>query len=118
MAALAGITATNTGTLSSGAAVTSTDTIDASLLGSRGALLEIINGNASPDAITISDSGLTPAGNALNLSPGGVIADTVTNGTSQVYRIRPEQVNPTTGLVTITHSVTPTVTCKLYPLSF
>lgn len=115
MAALAAITPTNTGAVSAGAAVAASDTIDAGLLGSRGALLEIINGNASSDSVTISDAGATPAGNALS---GGTIAATVTNATARVFRIRPEQVNPTTGLVTITHSVTATVTYKLYPLSF
>lgn len=115
MAALSAITPSNAGTSSAGAAVSSSDTIAQSLLGPRGAILEIINAGASPDNITISDSGLTPAGNALNLAPGGVIAATVTNGTSKVFDISNEQVNPATGLVTITHSFTTTVTYKLYP---
>ncbi len=116
MAALSAITPTNTGAVSAGAAVASSDTVAQSIMGPRGAYLEIINGNAAVDNITISDSGLTPAGNALNLSPGGVIADTVTNGTSQIYYLRHEQVNPATALITITHSVTSTVTYKLYPV--
>ena len=116
MGALVATTPSNAGTVTAGAAVASTDTIAQSLLGSRGAYLRINNGNASPDTVTISDSGLTPAGNALNLSPGGVISDVITNGTAQIYWIKPEQVNPTTGLVTVTHTTTPTVTYELYPL--
>lgn len=115
MAALAAITPANTGTASTGAAVAASDTIAVSVMGPRGATLEIINAGASPDNITISDSGRTPAGNALNLAPGGVVAATVTNGTSKVFDISPEQADPTTGLVTITHSFTTTVTYKLYP---
>lgn len=113
MAALAAITPTNTGTVNAGAAVAASDTISRDVMGPKGAYLEIINGNASPDVITITDAGLTPAGNALS---GGTIGDTVTNGTSQIYYIRQEQVNPTTNLVTITHTITATVTYKLYPV--
>lgn len=112
MAALTAITPTNTGTVNAGLAVAASDTIARSVMGPRGAYLEIINGNASPDVITISDAGQTPAGNAL---AAGTIGDTVTNGTSQIYKITQEQVDPVTNLVTITHTVTATVTYKLYP---
>lgn len=113
MAALTPITPTNAGTVSGGAPVASSDTISTSVMGRSGAFLEIINGNASPDSITISDAGTTPAGNALS---GGTYPGSVTNGTSKIFRIRREQANPTTGLVTVTHSVTATVTYKLYPI--
>lgn len=115
MAALTPITPTNAGTLSAGAAVASTDTIARSVMGPKGALLEILNAGASPDTVTISDHGTTPAGNGLGsnkISPDPV----VTNGTNKVFRIRPTQVNPATGLVTITHSLTTGVTYKLYPV--
>lgn len=113
MTALTAITPTNGGVLSTGVAVAASDTIDRSQLGPRGAYLEIINAGGSPDNMTISDAGLTPAGNGLS---GGTIANTVTNGTSEVMFIRQEQVNPTTNLVTITHSFITTVTYKLYPV--
>lgn len=119
MGALAATTPTNSGTVTAGAAVASSDTIAQSVLGSLGAYLLITNGNASPDNVTISDSGLTPSGNALNANGGAngaVVADTITNGTSQIYIIRPSQVNPSTGLVTITHSVTSSVTYQLWPV--
>jgi hypothetical protein len=113
MAALSATTPTNTGTVTAGAAVAASDTVAASILGPRGAYLRINNGNAASDNVTISDSGSTPAGNAL---AGGTISDTITNGTAQIYYLRPEQVNPATNLITITHSVTTTVTYELYPV--
>lgn len=113
MAALTAITPTLAGVASAGAAVAASDTIDASILGQRGAYLEIINGNASPDSMTISDHSATRAGSNL---PSNTFAASVTNATSKVFHIKPEQVNPTTGLVTVTHSVTATVTYKLYPI--
>lgn len=111
MGALTAITPTRTGAVSAGAAVASTDTISTTVLGSRGVYLEIINGNASPDAVTISDASLTTTGAAATAN-----APSVTNATSKVFKIVPKQADRSTGLVTITHSVTATVTYKLYPL--
>lgn len=111
MAALAAVTPTNTGTLNPGAAVAASDTISTAVMGRLGAYLEIINANASPDSMTISDAGLSPAGNAV-----GTIAASVTNATSKAFFIRREQATAATGLVTVTHSVTSTVTYKLYPV--
>ena len=111
MAALTAITPTNTGALSAGSAVAASDTIARGIMGPKGAYLEIINGNASVDNVTVSDSGATPAGN----SPG-TVAVTVAAGTARVVHVKPEQVNPATGNVTVTHSVTATVTYKLYPV--
>ena len=114
MAALTAITPLVSGVVTTGAAVSASDTIDQGTLGGNGVLLEIVNGNASSDTVTISDYGTTPAGNALTSNQ---ISKSVTNGTSQVFVVRPSQVNPATGLVTITHSVTATVTYKLYSLA-
>ena len=111
MSALVATVPTRAGATSAGAAVAASDTITAAQLGAKGALLEIINGNASPNSVTISDSGSTPAG----YSPGSYAA-TVTNATAKVFKIDPRQVDPATGLVTVTNSVTATVTYKLYPL--
>src|SRR5262245_61991590 len=110
MGALSATIPANTGTLTPGASVAASDTISTAVMGPRGAYLEILNGNASPDSMTISDAGSTPAGN----SPG-TIAGSVTNGTNKVFFIPRAAANPTTGLVTVTHSVTSTVTYKLYP---
>lgn len=114
MAALVAITPTNTGTLSAGAAVSASDTVAQSVMGPRGATLEIINASASTDNITISDNGLTPAGNALTSNQ---ITASVAAGASKVFDLSQEQLNPATQLITITHSQVPTVTYKLYPVA-
>lgn len=111
MGALAATTPTNTGATTSGAAVAATDTIARSVMGPKGVYLEIINGGGSSDSITISDAGSTPSGN----SPGTVAAS-VSNGASKVFYIHPDQAAPSTGLVTITHSFTTSVTYKMYPV--
>jgi hypothetical protein len=111
MGALAVTTPSRTGTVTSGAAVAASDTISAAIIGTRGAILEIINGNASPDSMTISDASTTPTGAAATAN-----APSVTNATSKIFYIGPKQVDPATQLVTVTHSVTTTVTYKLYPL--
>lgn len=110
MGALALTTPVRGGTVTAGAAVASTDTISRDKLGSRGVLLEIINGNASSDSMTISDASTTAEGTAA-----AALAPSVTNATSKIFKITPAMADPTTGLVTVTHSVTSTVTYKMYP---
>lgn len=112
MAALTAVTPTIAGVVVTGAAVSASDTVDGSILGNGGAYLKIINGNAAADTVTITDYGNTRAGNSL---PSNTYSKSVTNGTSQIFWLRPEMVNPATGLITITHSVTATVTYELYP---
>lgn len=112
MAALTAVTPTNSGTVTAAAAVSASDTISQSLLGSLGAYLLITNGNASSDTVTISDASLTAAGNPL---ASGSISDVVANGTSQIYVIRPAQMN-SSGLVTVTHTTTASVTYQLWPI--
>lgn len=111
MGALTATTPTRAGTTTTGAPVAASDTIASALLGSVGAFLEIINGNASPDSMTISDASTTVTGAAAAAN-----APSVTNATSKIFKIVPSQADPITQLVTITHSVTTTVTYKLYPL--
>lgn len=114
MSALVATTPTRAGTVVAGAAVGASDTISAALLGTKGVVLEILNGNASSDVMTITDFGFTPAGSQLasNTYPA-----TVVNATNKVFTIVPSQGDPSNaGVVTITHSVTATVTYKLYPL--
>jgi hypothetical protein len=116
MAALTAIAPVVAGVSSAGAAVAASDTIAQSQLGQRGAYLEIINNGAGTDTMTISDHGSTPAGNALasnKISPDPTVANA---GASKIFLVRPEQVNPATGLVTVTHTVTASVTYKLYPI--
>lgn len=113
MAALAAITPVVAGVASTPAAVAASDTIDQSILGQRGAYLIVINGGGSPDTVTIKDFGTTRAGNALTSNQYTV---SVTNGTQKVIWIRPEMVDPSTGLVTVTHSFTTSVTYTLLPV--
>jgi hypothetical protein len=111
MGALVATTPTRAGVATPGAAVAASDTIAVSILGSNGALLEILNGNASTDNMTISDASTTPTGAAA-----AALAPSLATATNKVFLISPRQADPVTGLVTVTHSVTPTVTYKLYPL--
>lgn len=113
MAALTAITPVVAGVASTGAAVAASDTIAQSILGGRGAYLEIINAGASSDTVTIKDFGTTRAGNALASNQYTV---TVANAASKVIWIKPEMVDPSTGLVTVAHSFTTSVTYKLYPV--
>jgi hypothetical protein len=114
VAALTAITPTGAGVATPGAAVSASDTIDQATLGGNGVLLEILNGGGSSDTVTIKDFGTTTAGNSLTSNQYTV---TVANGTNKVIVVRPSQVDPTTGLVTVTHSFTTSVTYKLYSLA-
>ena len=111
MAALTAITPTVTGVSSAGTAVSASDTIDQASLGSQGCYIEVINAGGSSDTVTISDYGTTAAGNSLTSNSYTVA---VANGASKVIWIQPSQVNPATGLVTLAHSFTTSVTCKVY----
>lgn len=112
MGALALTAPSRTGAVVAGAAVAASDTISRTVLGTKGCLLIVINGNASPDTVTVSDAETTVQGGAAAAS----ISTAVANATSRVFKILPRQADPTTGLVTITHSVTTTVTYQLLPL--
>jgi hypothetical protein len=86
------------------AAVSASDTIAAD---PSGLILEIVNGGASPDTVTIVDPGTTPAGSA-GTSPTQVVAA----GTRREFRLGPQFAN-TSGIITVTHSFTTTVTYNL-----
>ena len=111
MAALTAITPTNSGTLDPPAAVAASDTVAGSILGPRGAVLDIINNGAGTDNITISDHGQTESGNQL--ASNTISASVANAGVSKAFRLTQSQVNPSTGLITITHSQPTGVTYKL-----
>lgn len=111
MAALTATTPVRGGVATPGAAVSASDTVSAAQLGRRGALLEILNGNASTDTMSISDASVTPSG-----AGAAALAPTLATATNKVFWLLPSMADPVTGLVTITHSVTTTVTYKLYLL--
>lgn len=110
MATLTPTVPTRVGTLSPGNNVAASDVVPAAALGVNGALLEILNAGASPDAMTITDSGASVAG-----TPVTNYAATVTNATNKVFKLTPKQ-GDANGNITITHSLTVGVTYKLYPL--
>lgn len=110
MATLTATVPTRAGVASPGAGVAASDVVPASALGINGALLEILNGNAGVDNMTISDASTTPSGAAAAAN-----APTVAAGTNKVFKLSPKQADAN-GNITVTHSVTTTVTYKLYPL--
>jgi hypothetical protein len=111
MALLTATQPTAAGVAWSPAAVSASDTISAANLGQRGAYLVVINGGGSSDTVTVQDASLTPAGNAATN-----LTNAVANATSEVMYISPSTVNPSTGVTTVTHSFTTSVTCVLLPI--
>ena len=110
MAALTPIQPTRAGVATPGSAVAASDTISLTAMGPRGAYLEILNGNAATDNMTISDASTTPTEAAAVAN-----APSLVTATNKVFAIHPRMADPVTGLVTVTHSVTTTVTYKLFP---
>ena len=92
------------GTLLAPAAVSASDTIN---VDPQGLVLEVINGGGSPDTVTVVDPGATPAGSSAT-SPSQVVAA----GTRRHFRLNPAFAN-TSGIITVTHSFTTTVTYNL-----
>jgi hypothetical protein len=110
MALLTATRPTSVGVVTTGAAVSASDTISAADLGSRGAYLVVINGGASPDVVAILDGNFTPAGNA-GTSAGG----SVTNATTKSFYIDPMLLGANS-VVTVTHSFITSVTYQLFPI--
>lgn len=111
MALLTATRPTAAGVTWSPAAVSSSDTIAIADLGTRGAYLVVINGGGSSDDVTVSDAGSTPAGN-----PANVTAVAVGAGASKAVLVSPRAADLGTGLVTVTHSATTSVTYVLLPV--
>ena len=86
-------------------AVTASDTI----VPSGGLVLHVKNAGGSPDNVVVGDGGVTPAGNT---STGRTVMVPATTGNREIY-IPAAAVDPATGLITVTHSFTTTVTCAL-----
>lgn len=72
----------------------------------------IYNGNASTTNVTVSDPGRTPAGTTA--SGGAMALVAVPTVTFAVIPISPANVDPATGLATVTCSVTATVRIAAY----
>jgi hypothetical protein len=109
MALLTVTTLSAAGALTNLAAVNTTDTISASDIGDRGVILDVNNGAGAPITVTISDVGLTPAGNV-----GTPLVVTVTNATRKRIFVGPKNVNPATGVATLTYSSATTITAEAF----
>lgn len=92
------------GTLMVPVAVSASDTITAD---PQGLILEVINGGASPDTVTIVDPGTTPAGSTATNPTQSVAAST-----RREFRLGPQYAN-SSGVITVNHSFTTSVTCNL-----
>lgn len=91
----------------SGTAVSASDTLTASDIGTTGVLLNVINGGGGSINVTISDPGTTGVGNAGTTTP-----QAVANGTDGWFRITPAHVNLVSGQATVAYSGTTSVTYK------
>lgn len=108
MALLTATSVTAAATTVAGAAVTTSDTVSASDIGTNGALLNVINGAGAPINVTLTDPNTTAVGNA-----GTAVAQAVANATDRWFRLSPGHVNPATGVATVTFSSATTITYKL-----
>jgi len=109
MAAITPSTITPAGLLANPQPAAASDTISGDLIPIGGSLIyRVINGGGSPDNVSISDGGLTAAGN-----PGTVTPVAVANGTTRTFPITRNNINPANNLVTITHSFITSVTYEL-----
>jgi len=109
MAALTSTSITQAGVLASASAVSASDTIAESQFGATGVVLRVINGNAAADTVTITDPTLTAMGSAAT-NPTIAVA----NGTTKSIFVPRSAINATTGVATVAHSTTATVTYELY----
>ena len=109
MAALTLTVPTKAGIAWSPAAVAASDTITAAQLGAGGCYLVVINGGGSPDTVGYTDPGTTPAGGTP-----AAFTNSVTNATTEVMYLSPKLVD-SSGILTITHSFTTSVTYVLLP---
>jgi hypothetical protein len=99
------------GTLGTYTAVSATDTFTP--LNDLPHILHVKNAGGSSDTVTVDDpNSVTPvAATAFNPDPTGVVA----NATERFFRIDPRRCrNSGTGLVTVTHSFTTTVTAAVF----
>lgn len=110
MAALTSVSITQAGNAPAPVAVAASDTIAASMFGSLGCILRVINAGGTVDNVTITDPTLTDMGNAG--TPAAVTVP-ITTGIRMIF-IPLTAINQTSQLATVNHSFTTTVTCELY----
>lgn len=108
MALLTPQTITRSGLAPAYSAVAASDTI-APVVGSV-LFLQVKNGNAAANTVTIVDAGTTPAGSAAT---NPTVTVPATTGDRMIGPLLASMASPTTGLITVQHSVTATNTCAL-----
>lgn len=111
MALLTAVAVTTSATEVAPAAMSTSDTISAATIGTRGALLNVINGGVSSVDFTAVDPGRTPVGNTVTAP-----AQAVANGTDRWFYIGPNHVDVATGVATVTLSDATDVDYKLIRL--
>lgn len=109
MAALTSAALTIAGAAPSAVAVAASDTVAEAQFGPNGIAARVINGGASSDTVTITDPTVTAMGSAAT-NPTVAVA----NGTTKMIYIPRSAINPATGLATIAHSYTTSVTIEIY----
>lgn len=80
------------------------------VIGTNGALVNIINGSGGSMTVTVEDPTFTGAGNAPT-EP----AQSIANSTDGWFRVLPANIDPLTGYALLTLSTTSSVTYKLIP---
>lgn len=113
MALLSVRTITTTGAAINRSAVAASDTIDGGQIGHRGVVLDVNNASGGSINVTISDPGFTPAGNPASGTPAGKVTAVPAGAQRQIW-IGPGNVDPATGVATITYSAQTSVTAEAY----
>lgn len=108
MALLPAISVLSTATTVTAAAAGTSNTISAADVGTRGCLINIINGAGAPINVTLEDPTTSAVGN-----PGTETAQAVANATDRWFRVTPKHVDPATQVATVTLSSATTITYKL-----
>jgi hypothetical protein len=109
MALMTVASVTSTFAASSLAAANSTDTIQASDIGTRGVIVEINNGGGGSITVSVSDPLTTPAGNTATPP-----AQSISAGQRGRVFVGPSNVNLSTGFATLTYSGVTSVTSQAF----
>lgn len=102
MALLIVRTVTSTGSTPAPVTCANGDTISGSDIGARGVILRVANTSGSAITVAVSDPGATAASNPGTVTPITVPA---TTGVREIY-VGPANVNPATGVATLTYTGT------------
>jgi hypothetical protein len=111
MAALTIQEITSAGIVPTYGAVSASDTITPTVTDNL--ILHVKNGGGSPDSVVVDDPTSQNPGGAAAFNPDLTVS--VTNGTEKFIELDPARfTNTSTGLITVTHSFTTSVTCAVF----